>query len=313
MKKYKRILLFVVIFILIAPYLISSEFTYDILEKPFSNSMFYKTNKDVSIHTRISQPTQEIKGQIVMIHGLGASTYSFRNQSEPLAQAGYFVVAVDLPAFGYSDRQKGIDHSQLARADMLWQVLDQIEDEYSLDDKWHLMGHSMGASTVLALSNQRPHDVLKLILIAPAITQDNNSIGWLLKSPLGEWLKVYLRYFAINESSFARLLKSASNQPVSDDMIKGYLDPLKIKGTNQALLDLLSSAKNVLIQDWTSNQTPVLIIWGEQDDWVSFDQIDRIIPYVDDLTLLTLKDEGHLAHEMAYQQVNTKIIDFLNP
>jgi 2-hydroxy-6-oxonona-2,4-dienedioate hydrolase len=313
MKKVWRTLFIIIIVLMMIPYFITRDFDQDIPQQPFANSKFYYSEQDVMIHTRVWEPTGEIKGQLLLIHGLGASTFSFRHQSEALAQAGYFVVAVDLPAFGYSDRQKGIDHSQKSRANMLWQVMDQIKADYALENTWSLIGHSMGASTTLALSSQRPQDVSKLVLIAPAITQDNNSIGWVLTSPLGEWLKVYLRYIAINETSFARLLETASNQPVSDEMVLGYLEPLKTKGTNQALLDFVASASNVLIQDWSATQIPVLIIWGEQDTWVPYDQINEIEPYIPDLTLLVLEEQGHLPHEMAYEVVNDKIIVFLNP
>jgi pimeloyl-ACP methyl ester carboxylesterase len=313
MRKVWRTLLIIIIVLMMIPYFITRDFNQKIPQQPFANSKFYYSDQEVMIHTRIWEPDGEINGQLLLIHGLGASTFSFRHQSEALAQAGYFVVAVDLPAFGYSDRQRGVDHSQQSRADILWQVIDQIEMDYSLENSWSLIGHSMGASTTLALSNQRPLEVSKLVLIAPAITQNNNSIGWLLKSPLGEWLKVYLRYIAINEASFGRLLETASNQPVSDDMITGYLEPLKTKDTNQALLDFVASAKNVLIQDWSSTQIPVLIIWGEQDTWVPYDLINEIAPYISELTLLVLQDQGHLPHEMAYEVVNDKIIEFLNP
>ena len=313
MKKIWRTLLVIIIVLMMIPYFIPRDFNQEIPQQPFTNSKFYYSDQDVMIHTRIWEPDGEVKGQVLLIHGLAASTFSFRNQTEALASEGYFVVAVDLPAFGYSDRQKGVDHSQQSRATILWQVLDQIKADYSLENAWSLIGHSMGASTTLALSNQRPQDVSKLVLIAPAITQNNNSIRWLLRSPLGEWLKVYLRYIAINEASFARLLESASNQPVSDDMVLGYLEPLKTKGTNQALLDFVASAKNVLIQDWSATQIPVLVIWGEQDAWVPYDQINEIEPYIPELTLLVLEDQGHLPHEMAYEAVNDKIIEFLNP
>lgn len=311
MKRLKRILLAVLLIILLAPYLIPSEFDGVIPQQPYDNSQFFTTDENVTLHYRLWMPETPIKGQILMIHGLGASTFSFRHQTEALKDAGYVVVAVDLPAFGYSDKRRGIDHSQLARASALWQMLDAISQQHDLDDPWTITGHSMGGSTALAMSNQRPLHVSSLIMIAPAITTDNASFGWLFRSFVGQWMKVYLRYFAISEDNFADILDSASNGPVSDETIKGYLEPLMIRGTNRALIDFVATAKNVTIDQWVANDTPMLVIWGEQDQWVSFDQLSIIRPYVKDLTEFSIKEEGHLPHETSYDIVNQTIMDWL--
>jgi pimeloyl-ACP methyl ester carboxylesterase len=74
-------------------------------------------------------------GNILLIHGLGGSTFSFRNNAEALSSAGYNVIAVDLPAFGYSDRKRNIDHSQDNRARLLWLMIEEIEQNNEFEGK----------------------------------------------------------------------------------------------------------------------------------------------------------------------------------
>src|SRR5215204_454920 len=41
---------------------------------------------------------------VLLVHGWGASIYMWRSWFEPLAAAGYHVVALDLPGHGLSDK-----------------------------------------------------------------------------------------------------------------------------------------------------------------------------------------------------------------
>ena len=41
---------------------------------------------------------------MLLCHGFPESWYSWRNQIEPLAAAGFRVVAIDLPGYGRSDK-----------------------------------------------------------------------------------------------------------------------------------------------------------------------------------------------------------------
>ncbi len=311
MKKSYRVILIILFILLILPYFIPTEFNQSIPESPYPNSVFFTSSDNIRLHAQVYPNENVYKGKIVFIHGLGASSASFRNNAPFFAQQGYQVISIDLPAFGYSSKESGIDHSQVNRARLILEFLDYYDDENKLIDAWHLVGHSMGGSTILAMAEQKPNKVSSINLIAGAITEDTNSNKWLFYTPIGQWLKVGLRYFLINETQFTSFLESASAQKPSNEMVEAYLAPFKTKGTINALIDFVKTSDNFLIDEFTQKDIPINLFWGKKDTWVSVDTIEMIKKYVE-VNSVELFDEGHLLHETS-TTFNQKLLDKLLP
>ena len=312
MKKALKIIGFLLLFLLIIPYFIPRDFNNEIPEKPFSNSRFFTVDETIQIHTQIYPNQNEYKGKVVLIHGLGASTSSFRHNAPYLSEQGFYVVSIDLPAFGYSSKDRGIDHSQVNRSRMIWEVLNQIDQENMNLDPWHLVGHSMGGSTILAMAEAEPTKVKTLNLIAGAVTTDTSNSSWWINTPLSEWLKIALRYYLISDKQISSILESASLKTPSFDDIKLYIEPLKVKGTINALIDFVKTSDNFLISELSPTDIPINLFWGKKDTWVSVDSIDEIMKYVE-INSIVLFDEGHLVHETSID-FNNKLLELLiNP
>lgn len=297
LKKVLKTFLLFMIFLLILPFFIPREFEKPMPDKPYENSAFFTTQDGIRLHAQIFEPETELIGKIVMIHGLGASSFSYRNNAPYFAERGYLVVAVDLPAFGYSSKEPGINHSQVKRAEYIWEWLEVLDAKYGYK-AWHLVGHSMGGSTVLAMSNQKPEAVLSMNLIAGAVTQDISRSAWWIDTPIGEWLKVALRYLIINEDRFNSILVSAYNQTPSKEAVSGYLKPLQTQGTIQALLDFVKTSENVTIDELTAD-LPLHLLWGDEDTWVGVENIARIYELAEVDAVVRFEGEGHCVHETA--------------
>ena len=312
MKKALKIIGFLLLFLLIIPYFIPRDFNNEIPEKPFSNSRFFTVDETIQIHTQIYPNQNEYKGKVVLIHGLGASTSSFRHNAPYLSEQGFYVVSIDLPAFGYSSKDRGVDHSQVNRARMIWEVLNQIDQENMNLDPWHLVGHSMGGSTILAMAEAEPTKVKTLNLIAGAVTTDSSNSSWWINTPLSEWLKIALRYYLISDKQISSILESASLKTPSFDDIKFYIEPLKVKGTINALIDFVKTSDNFLISELSPTDIPINLFWGKKDTWVSVDSIDEIKKYVE-INSIVLFDEGHLVHETSIDFNNKLLESLINP
>ncbi|MGB7594788.1 MAG: alpha/beta hydrolase [Erysipelotrichaceae bacterium] len=310
LRKVLQILLGIFLFMLILPYFIPLSSKTEIPALPYPNSAFFTTSDQVHIHYRLDTPNV-VKGKILLVHGLAGSTFSFRNNVADLVAAGYQVVAIDLPAFGYSDRSSGLVHSQVNRAKWLWELLDKLDSESKDTRSWNLLGHSMGASTILAMSNQNPQRVVSLSILDGAVTQSSPSIPLVFDTPVGQWLKVYLRYSALSKDNISKLLSSAYAKTADEQAVAGYLAPLLINKTPSALVDFVKTAKNVNIQDWKYPQTPMLVTWGEKDTWVKPTAIDEIKKYAKDLQVTLFPGQGHCTHETD-PGFNKVLIDFLD-
>lgn len=128
--KWKRILrwtgiILAVIFLLLSiiPYLIPVKpLGGDRHELVYANSEFLDLD-GVEIHYRIFNNKADKAGNVLLVHGFGASTFTWRHTAPYLQDENFLVVAVDLPGFGLSERRKGLNHSPDARAECLWALL----------------------------------------------------------------------------------------------------------------------------------------------------------------------------------------------
>jgi 4,5:9,10-diseco-3-hydroxy-5,9,17-trioxoandrosta-1(10),2-diene-4-oate hydrolase len=101
---------------------------------------------------------------VVMLHGWGASLYTFRHGLELLPARGFHVVAVDMRGFGLSSHpeKKGAYTLDAYAAD-----LDALLEELALPARPALVGHSMGGGLALHFALDQPSRVSALALIAP--------------------------------------------------------------------------------------------------------------------------------------------------
>lgn len=309
-KKILRILGVTLVVLLVLPYAIPTSFEAEIPCLPFENSAFFNTEDEVILHTQVYEVDNEPLGKVLMIHGLGASTYSYQNNAPVLADNGYYVVSVDLPAFGYSSKDKGINHSQIENAKRLWELLEHHNSKLNSDTPWTIVGHSMGGSTSLAMVNQQPENIQSLLLLSPAITQRSNDYSWAFRSPIGQWLKVLLRYVIIDEDRIESILESAYTDGPSKEDIQGYLAPLQTSTTPQALVDFVISSENVRIDELVVDDIPIHLLWGEKDSIVPPDQIPLIQEAYPIASTTMLVDGGHNAHEKD-PAVNQIMLDIL--
>jgi pimeloyl-ACP methyl ester carboxylesterase len=57
---------------------------------------------------------------------------------------------------------------------------------------------------------------------------------------------------------------------------------------------------------------PVLLVWGEQDDTVPFEHHRRLLKAIPQAQFHPIADSGHIPHYEHAEQVNPKILRFLN-
>lgn len=317
-KRWMRaglIVLAVLLVLSITPYLFATTTAKTIRETPFQESAFFETD-GVRLHYRIWKPAEDhYKGNVLLVHGLGGSTFCWRKNTDALVQAGYLVLAVDLPGFGYSDRKSGIDHSQENRSLLLWNLLEQVNETLTAEakvDRWNLVGHSMGGGTVASMALANPGNTRLVVLADGAVLTGGGSRGFLMEyPPARRWLEVLGRHLFFSRSQIGKFLSMAYGSAPTDADIEGYLEPLLLDGTEGSLVDMVRSTTVMQEGAFQKLSVPVYAIWGEQDTWVPLEETEKLKIALPSIRIEVIQGAGHCPMETHSEIWNQLLIKAL--
>lgn len=300
--------------LLVAPYLlpvVTKEISENYL--PFPESRFIEI-ENVRFHYRKwPSETEDSKGNIFLIHGFSASTFCWRNNVNAFTQAGYNVVAVDIPPFGFSDREANINHSTTNRCRLLWMLADSLKK-----DKWIIGGHSMGGSIAAVMAATHPEKTEKLILIdgvALSVKKNKTSISqYVLRfQPIHKWADVIGKNFFYNDKKFEELLTSAYAQKPDSTAVAGYKHPFMYKGLASGIFKTYTYNNEISDVDMSVlDKIPTIIFWGEKDTWVPLNSGQAYKKTHPHAQLEIIKGAGHCPMETHSEIFNQKTVEFLN-
>ena len=282
---------------------------------PYENSHILSVEGS-SVHFRTWLPESgTMKGKLLFVHGLGGSTFSFEKNAPALAEAGYAVLAADLPGFGYSSRRTDENHAQAHRAALLWQVLDAADRMPGLQagemQPWHLAGHSMGGGSVAAMALARPDRTASLILIDGALFDAGRRNRLLTLPVFSRWLQVLLEHVLIQPRRIESFLTSAYGRPPEASDVTGYLTPLSLPGTARSALSMLRTTQSLSEDELAGITSPVLALWGENDTWVPLAEADRIRRLLPQTALQVIPSAGHCPMETHADAFNKQLLSWL--
>jgi len=245
---------------------------------------------------------------IILIHGLGGGTFSFRNNIDSLANTDYKVFALDLKGFGFSEKIVGSDYSDVEQARI---ILDFMEKKGI--QKATIAGHSMGGKIALICYNIKPQKFEKIILIDSAGLEKNSPVilSKFITKPL---VDIFYYNLIVKENNFKNFLSSAfyNKELVNQEVPSLYLEPFKIKNANLAYLSIIKSNVRYDISVVLKKiNIPVLIIWGESDSWINVENAYKFNSLINGSELAIIKNAGHVSMEEQPEKVNEKILEFL--
>ncbi|XP_014522607.1 uncharacterized protein LOC106779086 isoform X3 [Vigna radiata var. radiata] len=137
-----------------------------------------QTQSMLQSHT-VSHQIKKVGYPMILLHGFGASVFSWKQVMKPLAEvAGSKVLAFDRPAFGLTSRVNLSKHPSSETEDtkplnaysMAFSVLATLHFIKLLNaEKVILIGHSAGSLVAVNTYFEAPERIAALILVAPAI------------------------------------------------------------------------------------------------------------------------------------------------
>jgi pimeloyl-ACP methyl ester carboxylesterase len=282
---------------------------------PFKESQFlYIDGK--RWHYRQFIPKNETKANIILIHGFSGSTFSWRNNQQVLADSGYHVISIDLPAFGYSEKNNNaFDHSAIGHANNIWKLIDSLDLKA---DSFAVIGHSMGAAVAWSFAGLRPQSILNVFLVDGAGSMGSSKGSWsssVLKfcmkyPPLLRWADVLGGTMFFKQKKFVKLLNSAYSQKADSVSAAGYLAPFMLKNSGRAVIESFIYNKNHTEPDYTKLKCPVQLIWGSNDKWLPISLGEKFIEKYPSANLYKIEGAGHCPMETHSKDFNSYILGF---
>jgi len=295
------------------PYFICVSHSQEINFKPYSNSEFITIN-EVSIHYRCWETNDTTdKPPVLLVHGFSGSTYTWRHTVSALTSAGHKVVAVDIPPYGYSDRNPKINSSFSSRAKLLHAFLKTFGDTI----KWHIAGHSMGGGIVQALAILYPEQIQSVTFANGALftTMEKSAAlapALLRFPPLERFLVVVGEQIFITEKRVTKLLESAYGVQALPEDVSAYLKALEVPGTSLAIIRSMTKSKEIEALDASKLQTPGIAIWGDKDTWVPLEYSRKALEMMPHIALEIIEGSAHCPMETHYEMFNSIFLGFLD-
>ena len=319
MKKGWKITLIVMaallVLVLVGPFLVpipKLENTRPVEALADPDSLFMQIN-DLNVHLKRRGAG---KPAFILLHGFGASTFSWREVMEPLAEYGT-VIAYDRPAFGLTERPLSWEgenpYSQESNINLLLGLMDAEGIDRAI-----LVGNSAGGTLATAFTLAHPERVQALIQVNAAIYQTRPTsplLGWLLGTPQVNHIGPLITRRLAGEQG-DDFIRSAwfDPSPVDADpeIIAGYRKPLMADNWDRALWEHTRATQPPgLAVRLVEIQVPTLVISGTQDRIVPVENSLRLAEDIPGAQLVVIENCGHLPQEECPEPFLAAISDFL--
>jgi pimeloyl-ACP methyl ester carboxylesterase len=254
----------------------------------------------------------------ILLHGFGASEYSWREVMEPLSKYGR-VIAYDRPAFGLTERPMPGEWAGTNPYSIEGNVelLDGLMDELGVE-KGILIGNSAGGGVAAAYALEHPEQVQGLVLVDPALGSGRGGRfpSWLLPIMSSPQLRNLgpLLVRSIAGDSGDETIRLAWHDPtlITQDVYEGYRRPLKADNWDKALYEFAIAANPVNYVDRLEELSmPVLVVTGDDDRIVPTDSSIQLAGKIPGAQLVVFDQCGHVPQEECPDQFMDAMLTFL--
>ncbi len=277
------------------------------------NSEFIEIN-EITIHYEQAgsgEPT------FILLHGFGASTFSWREVIEPLSAYGR-VIAYDRPAFGLTERPTSREgenpYSQAGNIKHLLSLMDAMGIDQAV-----LVGNSAGGTLAAAFASAHPSRVQALIQVNGAIYQTRPGSGlltWLFNTPQMNHLGPLVAR-QLSGSRGDAFIESAWYDPThlneNPEILAGYRRPLNAENWDIALWEHTRAAQPPELADHLSKiLVPTLVIAGQYDQIVPLEYSLQLSQDLPNAQLVILDNCGHVPQEECPDNFMQAVTNFIN-
>lgn len=249
-----------------------------------------------------------VKGEgypLVLVHGTPWSSFNLRHLIRDLSRS-YKVYYFDLLGYGQSDKSDANVSLGIQN-----RLLDALINHWEIEQPL-IVGHDFGGTTVLRNHILDKRDYRKIVVIDPVA--------------LSPWGSPFFKHVEKHESAFSGVpdyihsaiveayVKTAAYQELGQETINGILAPWMSELGKPAFYRQIAQADSRYTDDFQEKfdevKAPVLILWGEEDQWIPCEQARLLHSKIKGSKVVTVPGSGHLVIEEKPDALVTEIRKF---
>jgi pimeloyl-ACP methyl ester carboxylesterase len=263
---------------------------------------------------------------IVLIHGVGAWSETWRGTMAPLAAAGYRVVALDLPPFGFARPPANRDYGTVASAARILDAMDALGIRGAT-----IVVHSFGGRAMIEAAMQAPERFDRLVLVAAALglqsapeaaAATSATPPRLVSAVLGQDMlrEVVVAATATNPWATRFFIEqfTARHDALTEARIQVYRQPLVLTQATQAIGDwaeqfVLRPGRPASAQPerYRGLAMPALVLWGDADRVTPLPQGQHLANLLPNARLEVMPSIGHIPHLEDTTSFNALLLSYL--
>ena len=199
---------------------------------------------------------------IVLLGGAAEPTWVWHSVGPRLAAAGHRVFALDLPPFGYT--QRNVQPSLGGWLPLLRGFERRLAIRRPL-----LVGHSLGAGVAAAEALVRPREVAGIVLLDGDALPFGGGRSWLAHALVYPWFDAAFRLVTSSDWLVGRVVRNAwgPNAPkLSHATLQQFERPFRVPGTAGSLRALVARGlPGVSLAGLQKISVPRAVVWGAHD------------------------------------------------
>jgi pimeloyl-ACP methyl ester carboxylesterase len=250
---------------------------------------------------------------VVLFHGTAAWSELWRRTIDVLAVAGFRVIALDLPPFGFSDRPG--NYTRQDQAMRVNQVLDQLRSAPAI-----IVGHSFGAGAATEFVMRYPERARGLVLVDAALglTAPPSDPPSLLRP---KWVREILVSLTITNPLATRTLLESlieKKQRALPEYVEILQRPTTQRNSTADIADwlhyFLGADRNAASADrnaYARLRLPIAILWGDKDSVTPMTQAHDLQTLLPQASLTVLPGLGHIPQIEDPDQFNNALLKAL--